>query len=173
MNISISICPASLEYTDGDTYHEGRLLAAIREFIEKKHPGATISCLQIGHRQGESFAIVDGSHDAGDDLLAEFYERHGADEDLFVEDEDAELRTTGISLSADTLCNLSGLSLEDWGIDEDTNVIVFPDRVNATTASGLGIPDIASGNDALEKKVWQAAVEWFSRRPPVFKGGDQ
>ena len=88
MNISISICPASLEYTDGDTYHEGRLLAAIREFIEKKHPGATISCLQIGHRQGESFAIVDGSHDAGDDLLAEFYEKHGADEDLFVEEDD-------------------------------------------------------------------------------------
>lgn len=88
MNISISICPASLEYTDGDTYHEGRLLAAIREFIEKKHPGATISCLQIGHRQGDSFAIVDGSHDAGDDLLAEFYEKHGNDEDLFEDREE-------------------------------------------------------------------------------------
>ena len=88
MNISISICPASLEYTDGDTYHEGRLLAAIREFIEKKHPGATISCLKVGERQGESFAIVDGSYDDGDDLLAEFYEKHGNDEDLFIEEDD-------------------------------------------------------------------------------------
>jgi hypothetical protein len=95
-----------------------------------------------------------------------------AEVDEFVE-EFFELRTTGISLSADKLCELSGLSLEDWGLDEDTSVIVFPDRINATTASGLGIPDIASGNDALEKKVWAAAVEWFSRRPPVFKGGDQ
>ena len=161
MNISISICPTSLQYDNGDTHDEQRLLAAIREFIEKKHPGATISCLQIGHRQGDSFAIIDGSHDAGDDLLAEFYERHGADEDLFVEEEDAELRTTGIGLSAETLCNLSGLSLEDWGLDEDTNVIVFHDRINATTASGLGIPDIAAGNAALEKKVWAAAVEWL------------
>lgn len=166
MNISISICPASLEFDNGDTYHEGRLLAAIREFIEKKYPGATISCLQIGDRQGESFAIVDGSHDAGDDLLVEFYEKHGNDEDLFVEDEDAELRQTGIGLSAETLCNLSGLSLEDWGLDEDTTVIVFPGKINATTASGLGIPNIAAGDEALEKKVWAAAVKWL-------KGGDQ
>ena len=167
MNISISICPTSLQYSNGDTHNEQKLLAAIRKFIEKKHPGATISCLKVGERQGESFAIVDGSHDAGDDLLVEFYERHGADEDLFEEeDDDAELRTTGISLSADTLCNLSGLSLEDWGIDYDTSVIVFLDRINATTASGLGIPDIAAGNAALEKKVWAAAVKWF-------KGDDQ
>ena len=167
MNISISICPTSLEFDNGDTYHEGRLLAAIREFIEKKHPGATISCLQIGHQTGHEWAKIDGDEEAGSDLLSDFYERHGADEDLFEEeDDDAELRKTGISLSADTLCNLSGLSLEDWGIDEDTSVIVFPDRINATTASGLGIPDIASGNAALEKKVWAAAVEWL-------KGGDQ
>lgn len=166
MNISIKICPATLEYDNGDTHDEQRLLAAIRKFIEEKHPGATISCLKVGERQGESFAIVDGSYDAGDDLLAEFYERHGADEDLFVESEDAELCTTGISLSAETLCNLSGLSLEEWGLDEDTNVVVFPDRINATTASGLGIPDIASGNSDLESRVWAAAVKWQS-------GGDQ
>ena len=86
MNISISICPTTLQYDNGDTHDEQRLLAAIRKFIEGKHPGATISCLQIGHRQGDSFAIVDGSYDDGDDLLAEFYERHGADEDLFVEE---------------------------------------------------------------------------------------
>jgi hypothetical protein len=80
--------------------------------------------------------------------------------------EDGYAHPDPISLSAETLCRLSGLSLEDWGLDEDASVIVFPDRINATTASGLGIPDIASGNDALERKVWQAAVEWLN-------GGDQ
>jgi hypothetical protein len=159
VNISISICPTSLQFDNGDTYHEGRLLAAIREFIEKKHPGATISCLQIGHRQGDAWAKLDGDSEDGEDLLVEFYETHGADEDLFVDDE---LRTTGISLSAKTLCKLSGLSLEDWGLDEDTNVIVFPGKINATTASGLGIPNIAAGDAALEKRVWAAAVKWFN-----------
>ena len=165
MNISISICPASLEFDNGDTYDEGRLLAAIRKFIEQQHPGATISCLQIGHRQGDSFAIVDGSHDAGDDLLVEFYERHGNDEDLFVEDDEAELRTTGIGLSAETLCKLSGLSLEDWGLDEGCTVVVFPDCINGSSESGHDLPDLAAGNHELEKKVWAAAVEWF-------KGGE-
>ena len=75
--------------------------------------------------------------------------------------EDGYAHPEPISLSAETLCKLSGLSLEDWGIDEDTSVIVFPDRINATTAAGLGIPDIAAGNAALERKVWQAAVEWL------------
>ena len=166
MNISISICPATLEYDNGDTHDEQRLLAAIRDFIEKKHPGATISCLKVGERQGESFAIVDGSYDDGDDLLAEFYERHGADEELFVESEDAELRTTGIGLSAETLCNLSGLSLEDWGLDEGCKVVVFPDCINGSSESGHDLPDLAAGNAALEKKVWAAAVEWQ-------KGGDE
>ena len=160
MNISISICPTSLQYDNGDTHDEQRLLAAIRKFIEGKHPGATISCLKVGERQGESFAIVDGSYDDGDDLLAEFYERHGADEDLFVEDEDAELRKTGIGLSADTLCNLSGLSLEDWGLDEGCKVVVFPDCINGSSESGHDLPDLAAGNHELEEKVWAAAVKW-------------
>lgn len=166
MNISISICPATLQFDNGDTYDEQKLLAAIRAFIEQKHPSAVISCLQIGHRQGDQWAKIDGNRDRGADLLSEFYERHSGDEDLFVESEEAELRQTGIRLSVETLCNLSGLSLEDWGLDEDTNVIVFPDRINATTASGLGIPDIASGNSELESRVWQAAVKWLN-------GGDQ
>ena len=243
MNISISICQTTLEYDNGDTHDEQRLLAAIRAFIEEKHPGASISCLQIGHRQGDSFAIVDGSHDAGDDLLAEFYERHGADEDLFVEkevnklcistgflagnleiDDTAEaqrladslatairqkwpeadvkvpwqfgqgsvpfglrtyvtdntpanfsqgeavvnefveaffeLRTTGIRLSSETLCKLSGLSLEEWGLDEGCTVVVFPDCINGSSESGHDLPDLAAGNDSLEDSVWQAAFKW-------------
>jgi hypothetical protein len=88
VNISISICPTSLEFDNGDTYHEGRLLAAVREFIEKKHPRATISCLQIGHRQGDNWARVDGDEEAGSDLLSDFYESHGADKNLFEERDD-------------------------------------------------------------------------------------
>ena len=88
MNISISICPTSLEYANGDTYDQELLLGAIREFIEKKHPGAVISCLQIGHRQGDEWARVDGDEEAGSDLLSDFYEQHGADEDLFIEGDD-------------------------------------------------------------------------------------
>lgn len=88
MNISISICPTSLEFDNGDEYNQHSLLVAIRKFIVEKHPGATISCLQIGHRQGDHFAIIDGSHDAGNELLDEFYEKHGADEDLFQDREE-------------------------------------------------------------------------------------
>lgn len=87
MNISISICPTSLEYANGYTYDQKRLLAAIRAFIEQTHPGATISCLQIGYRQGDEWARIDGDIDAGDELIGEFFEQHGADEDLFLENE--------------------------------------------------------------------------------------
>lgn len=85
MNISISICPTSLEYANGDTYDHELLLEAIREFIEKKHPSATISCLQIGYRQGDEWARVAGDEDVGDELIGEFFEQHGSDEDLFEE----------------------------------------------------------------------------------------
>ena len=83
MRISISICPTSLEYDNGDTYDEAALLAAIRSFIESRHPGANISCLQIGHRQGDAWARIDGDDDAGEQLLGDFYASHGADEALF------------------------------------------------------------------------------------------
>lgn len=83
MNVSISICPTSLEFADGGTYDETALLAAIREFVTAKHPGATISCLQIGHRQGDAWATVDGDREAGEALLTEFFDRHGSDEGLF------------------------------------------------------------------------------------------
>lgn len=85
MNISISICPTSLEVgSEGHLYDEGRLLDAIRAWIEQRHPGATITCLQVGHRQGDAWAKVDGDSEAGRELLAAFFESHGDDEDLFV-----------------------------------------------------------------------------------------
>lgn len=86
MKISISICPTSLEYANGDRYDEDTLLEAIRSYIERRHPGATIACLQIGHRQGDAWATVDGDSEAGDDLVEAFFADHGADEDLFVKE---------------------------------------------------------------------------------------
>lgn len=68
--------------------------------------------------------------------------------------------TNGIRMTASTLCEISGMSLEQWGLDATTTVVVFPDRINATNESGLLIPDIAAGNAALGARVWEAAVEW-------------
>ena len=83
MSISISICPTDMEFDSGDRYDEAALLAAIREYVEKRHPGATISCLQVGHRQGDAWAKIDGDNEAGEALLQAFFSDHGADESLF------------------------------------------------------------------------------------------
>lgn len=84
MDIRISICPTSLEFANRDRYDEDALLAALREHIEASYPAATISCLQIGHRQGHAWATIDGDSEAGEALLAAFFEQHADDEELFV-----------------------------------------------------------------------------------------
>jgi hypothetical protein len=84
MKISISLCPTTLEYNNGDRYDAGALLDAMRAFILNAHPDARIYLLQIGHRQGDEWATVDGDDDAGADLVSTFFAAHGADEDLFV-----------------------------------------------------------------------------------------
>lgn len=81
--ISISICPTALQYDNGDTYDSDKLLDAIRLFALTRHPDATITTLQIGHRQGDEWAKVDGDEEAGADLLAAFFDAHGTDDDLF------------------------------------------------------------------------------------------
>ena len=86
MNVSISICPTDLEYNDGSMYDEQALLDAIREFVTQRHPDARITTLQVGHRQGDAWARVDGDDEAGDDLIGAFWEARGSDEDLFVEE---------------------------------------------------------------------------------------
>ena len=83
--ISISICPTAMQYANGDTYDSDKLLAAIRLFAITRHPDATFTTLQIGHRQGDEWAKVDGDEEAGADLLAAFFNAHGTDEDLFVD----------------------------------------------------------------------------------------
>lgn len=67
---------------------------------------------------------------------------------------------TGIDMTASTLAKISGMSLEQWGLDEGSTVVVYPDRINATTESGMLIADIAAGNDDLEQRVWAAAMNW-------------
>lgn len=84
MKINISLCPTSLEFANGDRYDEGNLLAAIRSFIEERHPTATITCLQIGHRQGDEWARIDGDDEAGAELIEAFWTGNAADARLFV-----------------------------------------------------------------------------------------
>jgi hypothetical protein len=86
--ISISICPTALQYDNGDTYDSDKLLDAIRLFTLTRHPDATFTTLQIGHRQGDEWAKVDGDEEAGADLLWAFFDAHGTDEDLFVDDDE-------------------------------------------------------------------------------------
>jgi hypothetical protein len=85
--ISISICPTQMEFNDGSLYDEDALLDAIRRFILGRHPGATIATLQIGYRQGDAWAKVNGDEEAGRELLADFFDRYGTDEELFVHKE--------------------------------------------------------------------------------------
>jgi hypothetical protein len=86
MKISISICPTEMEVgSEGDRYDEAALLEAIREFIEARlGKVAEIVCLQVGHRKGDEWARIDGDDEAGAALLADFFEDHGSDDDLFV-----------------------------------------------------------------------------------------
>ena len=151
-----------------DTSEANELAISLESFIEQHWPEANV---QVLWQHGQGSVPYKLRTYVTDNTPKDFSEIENEVDNVVRSFFD--YRQTGIGMSADNLCNLSGLSLEDWGLDEDTSVIVFPDRINATTASGLGIPDIASGNDALEKTVWAAAVEWFSRRPPVFKGGDE
>ena len=84
VNVSISICPTDMEFNDGSVYDEHALLDAIRAFVMQRHPTARITTLQVGHRQGDKWARVDGDSAEGRELLSAFFEAHGADESLFV-----------------------------------------------------------------------------------------
>jgi hypothetical protein len=66
-------------------------------------------------------------------------------------------------LTASELCEVSGLSLEQWGIDETTSVVVSEKFVNGYTADGIDIPDLCAGNNALQRKVWaEVSSRWGS-----------
>ena len=114
MNVSISICPTALEFDNGDRYDEDALLEAIREYVEARHPDVTITCLQIGHRQGDAWAKIDGDSEAGGELLSAFFEDHGTDEDLFVTEPeprpiDVELAEADETIRTCAIDDLTGL----------------------------------------------------------------
>jgi hypothetical protein len=82
--INISICPTSLEFGNGDTYDKDELLDSLLKFCKKQYPVSNVS-LQIGHRQGDEWAVVDGDGELGLELVQEFFAKHGTDEGLFKE----------------------------------------------------------------------------------------
>jgi len=84
MKVSISICPTTLEFANGDFYDADKLLAAIRRHIEERYPKAKITCLQVGHRQGDEWSRVDGDDDAGEELMDTFWSENVTDSRLFV-----------------------------------------------------------------------------------------
>jgi hypothetical protein len=51
------------------------------------------------------------------------------------------------------------LTLEDWGIDETTRVVVAEDFINGYTASGVDLPDLCGGAVILQRRVWQSALK--------------
>ena len=88
MRVSISICPTEMESgNQGDLYDKEALLDAIREFVAGRlGESAEVTCLQVGHRQGDGWAKIDGDEEAGEALMEAFWEEHGTDESLFVQD---------------------------------------------------------------------------------------
>ena len=76
MKLDISICPTDLE-CDGVVLDAQGLLSAIRLYAESLHPGVVFTCLQIGHRQGDGWARMDGSDDLGESFLSNFWEDCG------------------------------------------------------------------------------------------------
>jgi len=67
-----------------------------------------------------------------------------------------------IHLTAKELCDISGLTLEQWGIDATTRVVVAETFVNGYTAQGVDLPDLCSGNAGLQRRVWREASRRWS-----------
>jgi hypothetical protein len=73
--IDISICPADLPENNGcgDGHDPNVVLAELKKFVDKVYPGADVRCLQIGHRQGDGWAAVDGDDEAGARFMEDFW----------------------------------------------------------------------------------------------------
>jgi hypothetical protein len=82
--IDISLCPTSLEFEDGSRYDGDAVLDAIREFARETYQdGVVFVCLQVGHRQGDEWAVVDGYEEDGALFIEAFFAARGTDEELF------------------------------------------------------------------------------------------
>ena len=151
--ISTGFLAGNLEIDD--TAEAQRLADSLATAIRQKWPDADVK-VPWQHGQG---SVPFGLRTYVTDNTPASFSQSEAVVDEFVE-EFFQLRTTGIPLTANTLCKISGLSLEEWGLDEGCTVVVFPDCINGSSESGHDLPDLAAGNHELEKKVWAAAVKW-------------
>jgi len=57
--IDISICPTTLEDTDGNQIDQDAYMALVRRVVADHWPDARIT-IQIGHRQGDEWYTVNG-----------------------------------------------------------------------------------------------------------------
>jgi hypothetical protein len=81
--VDISICPLSLEAGDSGDIRDGDLVvASIRQWFAARHPEARIS-VQVGYRQGDEWATIDGNREAGAEAMAEYWEQHADDDSLY------------------------------------------------------------------------------------------
>jgi hypothetical protein len=151
--ISTGFLAGNLEIDD--TAEAQRLADSLATAIRQKWPDADVK-VPWQHGQG---SVPFGLRTYVTDNTPSNFSQTEAAVDEFVE-EFVELRTNGIPLTANTLCKISGLSLEEWGLDEGCTVFVFPDCIGGSSESGQDLPDLAAGNDSLEDSVWQAALKW-------------
>ena len=63
-----------------------------------------------------------------------------------------------IHLTAKELCDISGLTLQAWGIDATTRIVVAEGFINGYTADGIDLPDLCSCNAGLQRQVWREAL---------------
>lgn len=76
--VDISLCPTELPEPNGcgDTPTADEVLDAVRSFVDLRYPGATIRCLQVGHRQGHGWAAINGDADAGARFMEDFWQSY-------------------------------------------------------------------------------------------------
>jgi hypothetical protein len=66
-----------------------------------------------------------------------------------------------IHLTAKELCDISGLTLEAWGIDATTRVVVAEDYISGLTVDGFDIPHLCGSGLPLQRRVWlEAKRRW-------------
>jgi hypothetical protein len=128
--INLSICPTELTHANGDTYDSAALLAAIGQYVLAQYPDAELVCLQIGHRQGHGWCYVDGDGCVGEELLVNFWNQHGSDEDLFLLDEPKKW-TASDCTDASYLggIELTDIPFESRGHAEQFDVMRLDDRL--------------------------------------------
>lgn len=91
--IDISLDPANMECVDGSRYCHDGLLQAIREHAERFYcdDEIEVKCLQVGHRQGDEWWLVDGSKIDGALFREDFWFYHASNPDIFIEEEDGDV----------------------------------------------------------------------------------